>query len=96
VHQHIGFTILYNMDQAGYSPIFAYIVAVATAVALAALINRFVERPGARYLPALWKRVKAGLWHRPESDAQPKPELSANDDPAPDRPFNEAVGQRVP
>lgn len=96
VHQHIGFTILYNMDQAGYSPTFAYIVAVATAVALAALINRFVERPGARYLPALWTRAKAGLLDRPASDAQPKPELSANDDPAPDHPLNEALRQRVP
>lgn len=59
VHQHIGFTILFNMDQAGFSPGTAYVVALAGAIGLGAALNRWVERPAARALLGLWMRMKA-------------------------------------
>jgi peptidoglycan/LPS O-acetylase OafA/YrhL len=59
VHQHIGFTIMVNMDRAGFSPGMAYAVAVATAIILGAAVNRLVERPAARMVLARWMRFTA-------------------------------------
>lgn len=68
VHQHIGFTILYNMDRAGYSPWLAYAAAVLVAVGLGAVLNRFVERPAARILLNLWSR-RTSLSAKPGADS---------------------------
>ena len=56
VHQHIGFTIMLNMDAAGWNPVSGYVVAVATAFLLGWLINRTIERPAGRYIIAKWRR----------------------------------------
>lgn len=57
VHQHIGFTILFNMDQMGYAPTTAYAAAILAAVSLGALVHYLVERPVARIALDAWKRV---------------------------------------
>lgn len=64
VHQHIGFIIMLNGDRLGIDPWLSYVAAVATAFALGALINRFIERPAARWLLARWKE-RRGVSLRP-------------------------------
>jgi peptidoglycan/LPS O-acetylase OafA/YrhL len=59
VHQHIGFTILFNMDQMGYAPTTAYATAILAAVSLGALVHYLVERPAARAALGGWKRTMA-------------------------------------
>jgi peptidoglycan/LPS O-acetylase OafA/YrhL len=59
VHQHIGFTIMFNMDRAGYAPGLAYATAVAAAIALGALLHRCVERPAARWAMGIWQGLKS-------------------------------------
>jgi len=55
VHQHIGFTIMYNMDRAGIAPGIGYAVAVVAAIVLGALIHYLVERPVGRVLQQQWR-----------------------------------------
>nr|WP_221230992.1 acyltransferase [Sphingobium subterraneum] len=60
VHQHIGFIIMLNGDRLGIDPWISYVVAVATAFALGALINRTIEKPAARWVLARWKERQSG------------------------------------
>lgn len=80
VHQHIGFTIMFNMDAAGYSPELAYAAAVIAAVILGALLNRFVERPAGRFLSNLWKRTTGAARSEPATSPLPAapPAMTAN------------------
>lgn len=59
VHQHIGFTIMLRADAAGWHPVIGYALAIAAAIGLGFAVNRYVERPCARYLTALWDRRKS-------------------------------------
>lgn len=59
VHQHIGFTIMLRTDAAGWHPLVGYVLAIGAAIALGYSVNRYVERPCARHLTALWDRWKA-------------------------------------
>jgi len=59
VHQHVGFTIMFNMDRAGFSPLAGYATAIVIAVTLGALLNRFVERPAGRLFLDVWNRANA-------------------------------------
>jgi len=65
VHQHIGFTIMFNMDAAGYPPALSYAAAVIAAVCLGALVNRLIERPAGRWLLAQWRRARTPIVHAP-------------------------------
>jgi peptidoglycan/LPS O-acetylase OafA/YrhL len=54
VHQHIGFVILLRGDAAGVPAGVSFAAALVVAVALGALVNRWVERPAARWVLARW------------------------------------------
>lgn len=58
VHQHIGFTIMLRADAAGWHPIVGYALAIAAAIGLGFAVNRYVERPCARFITARWDRWK--------------------------------------
>jgi len=60
VHQHIGFTIMLKADEAGLGPLWGFAMALSCAFLLGALVNRYVERPAARYLLARWKQRRLG------------------------------------
>ena len=78
VHQHIGFTIMYNMDAAGFAPIYGYALAVVVAILLGALIHYSVERPAAIRLQQLWRN-----WRSPPGErAAPLPRGPASTRPA--------------
>ncbi len=59
VHQHIGFTIMLRTDAAGWHPLLGYTLAIAAAIGLGYAVNRFVERPCARYVTTRWDRWKS-------------------------------------
>ena len=72
VHQHIGFTIMFNMDQAGFAPSAGYAVAVAVALMLGALVHYLVERPAARVLQDYWRNRRR---RPPPGPSDPLPAL---------------------
>lgn len=76
VHQHIGFTIMLRTDAAGWPPAVGYALAIAAAIVLGFAVNRYVERPCARHLSALWQRWKA---HRAQRGLMPAPAASVHD-----------------
>ncbi|HEX7852348.1 MAG TPA: acyltransferase [Sphingobium sp.] len=55
VHQHIGFVIMLNSDRFGLSPLLGYALACVAAVALGAILNRLVERPGSELILRWWR-----------------------------------------
>jgi peptidoglycan/LPS O-acetylase OafA/YrhL len=54
VHQNIGFVIMLKADAAGLDPWMGLLLAMAVAIGLGAMVNRFVERPAARRIVAWW------------------------------------------
>jgi len=84
VHQHIGFTIMYNMDKTGVPPLLAYMVAGAVAILLGAIIHYLVERPAARLLQERWQqwrqhRRRHAIQDGPSGLVEPVAELAPRD-----------------
>ncbi len=58
VHQNIGFVIMLKADEAGLNPFVGFTAAVLTALGLGVLLNHYVERPGAKLVLHLWRRLR--------------------------------------
>jgi peptidoglycan/LPS O-acetylase OafA/YrhL len=56
VHQNIGFVIMLKADAAGLSPWVGFGLAILVAFTLGTLVNRYVERPAARWIMQRWER----------------------------------------
>lgn len=70
VHENIGFVIMLNAREAGLNHWTGFAMALATVVALAWALNRFVERPAGRMIGEWWKGLRASrslaTHHEPE------------------------------
>jgi peptidoglycan/LPS O-acetylase OafA/YrhL len=58
IHQHVGFVVMLEAADRGYSPWIGFAAAFLVALALGTLINRAVERPAGEAILAWWKRRK--------------------------------------
>nr|WP_250890477.1 acyltransferase [Sphingobium nicotianae] len=58
VHQNIGYTVMVVGNRLGVSPNLSFAVAVVTAMALGALVNRTIERPATRIVAAWWRNYR--------------------------------------
>lgn len=56
IHQHVGFVVMLELAQAGYSPWIGFAAAFLVALSLGFAINRLVERPAAEAILGWWKR----------------------------------------
>ncbi|MET0361406.1 MAG: acyltransferase, partial [Sphingobium sp.] len=59
VHQNVGFVVMLNGSRMGLPPLVSYILAMAVAFVLGALLNRYVERPAGRWIQQRWDRWRA-------------------------------------
>ncbi|MBK5265002.1 MAG: acyltransferase [Alphaproteobacteria bacterium] len=66
VHQHIGFVIMLKADATGIAPGYGFVVALASALLLAVLINHYIEEPANRAIRSWWK-------HRSRIPGDPAP-----------------------
>jgi peptidoglycan/LPS O-acetylase OafA/YrhL len=69
VHENIGFTIMLKAREAGLDHWTGFAMALATVVAMAWALNRFVERPAGRMIGNWWKEYKASRSSSEQNDA---------------------------
>lgn len=60
VHQAIGFVIIYHLERVGVPSLLAVAVAMVSALLLAVVMNRLVEKPAMKFIRAEWKRREIG------------------------------------
>ncbi|MGB3494774.1 MAG: acyltransferase [Elainellaceae cyanobacterium] len=56
VHQNIGYIVIRDLEMRGLSPIFSIVAAFSVAIALAAVITRFVEQPSLRWIKNAYRK----------------------------------------
>lgn len=55
LHQNIGYIVIRELEMRGLSPIFSIIAAFSVAIALAAVVTRFVEQPSLRWIKSTYR-----------------------------------------